>query len=137
MDVVIPFTGAFPRFVTLDLGALAIGLQPGFYRVGAMVSSPLGIREYYAPQRLLIVPNLTLSWTAIQVGGNPGFDFTIRGFRGSAYVLESSDDLSRWNPVSSGTLSSPPAGEVTGIDSRAGVTSPGKPVQYFRVRYVQ
>jgi pimeloyl-ACP methyl ester carboxylesterase len=133
----LPPTGATPRLETLDLKSFAGGLEPGFYRVGVLLSSPLGAREYYAPQRLYIYPNLTLSWVAVTAGDDPGFDFTIRGLAGAAYVLESSDDLAGWRQISTGNLSPPSPPVVVGTDTRTGVSTPGKPAQFFRVRYVQ
>ena len=51
----LPPTGELPRTVRLDLAALQRSLPPGRFRVGALLESPLMIREFYAPERIDVV----------------------------------------------------------------------------------
>jgi hypothetical protein len=53
--VALPPSGELPRTVRLDLAALQRSFIPGRFRVGALLESPLMIREYYAPERIEVV----------------------------------------------------------------------------------
>jgi len=135
VDFSLPATGNSPMNLEFAIQQLSDGLEAGFYRIGALISSPSGPREYYAPERLFLYPNLTLKGTLTQSGGERGFDFTISGLRANRYVLESSDDLASWTQVSAGQLSSPTGSELVGTDVRSTVTRSGKAEQFFRARY--
>jgi pimeloyl-ACP methyl ester carboxylesterase len=130
-------TGNTPRSLEFGLQSLTDGLAAGFYRIGTLVSSPSGYREYYAPERLFLFPNLSLTWTPVQVGNDQGFNFTIRGSRNAAYILESSSDLLEWSQVLTSRLSNPGGNEVAGIDAWNSVLRPGQPTQFFRARYFE
>jgi pimeloyl-ACP methyl ester carboxylesterase len=129
-------TGNTPRSLEFGLQSLADGLAAGFCRIGALISSPAGFREYYAPERLFLYPALSLAWTPVQVGNDQGFNFIIRGSRNASYILESSDDLLDWSQVFTSRLSDPGGNEVAGIDAWNSVSRPGQPTQFFRARYL-
>jgi hypothetical protein len=133
----LPPTGNTPQRTTLNIGTLTTTLKTGIYRIGSLIATDSGSREFYARERLRILPNLKIEWTPVRVGSDPGFDFVIRGIANAAYVLESSSDFAKWTQVLASRLSDSPDNSLAGIDVWNNITAHGKPVQFFRARYSQ
>lgn len=128
-------TGASPRTIRFGINGVLAGEGPGRYRVGARILSASGIREFYSPEVLVILPQLTMDWGGREEGGQVVFDFTIRGLKSRRYVLQRSSDLNVWEDVASGTLSDPGPAEIVGLAVWNGVGAPGRPFGFFRTIY--
>ena len=118
---------------SIDLAALA-NLPVGRYYVGFIIEDSVGKRYMYAPEFVLVLPDLSFTWKVSGTAEVPLFDFAIKGISNSGYALQNSSDLSNWDTIAIGTLSPSPetfVGSAQWNSVRGNFTT----TSFFRVVY--
>ena len=132
----LPSTGGAPRTIQFSINDVLKTDGPGRYRIGAVIASPSGHREFYSPEILLILPPLSMEWTPRNRDQGVLFDVTIRGLKGRRYALQRSEDLQRWENVATGNLSDPGPDAMVGLAVWNGIAPSSGAMGFLRTVYL-
>jgi hypothetical protein len=132
----LPATGSTPRTFRFSINDVLNGVGPGRYRIGAAIMSPLGRREFYTSELLILLPQLSMEWTPRSRDQGVLFDVKISGLKARRYALQRSEDLQAWENVATGTLTDPGPDGMIGIAVWNGIAPSGGTKGFLRTTYL-
>ena len=132
--VFIPSTGEWSmNRLIVNYSNIVSRLKPGAYRVGAVIGDGMDSRQYYAKERIIVEPDVKITWSLNNTDGS--FVFWLYGTKGRQYLLHKSFDLKNWEQIYSGTFQERESGVLEGLDVVTFVKIDNNPKTFYKLSY--
>jgi hypothetical protein len=131
-SVTIPSTGEWVvNNLIIDYSKIVAQLNPGWYRVGAVIGDGMDARIFYSNERILVEPDAKIEFKYTPASSNYGF--FLYGSLEREYIFQKSYDLKNWEQISTGRFMKYEDGNLNGRDIL--YSSGSGPQTYWRLIY--
>ena len=131
-SVTIPSTGEWVvNNLIIDYSKIVAQLNPGWYRVGAVIGDGMDARIFYSNERILVEPDAKIEFK--YTPGSSNYGFFLYGSLEREYIFQRSYDLKNWEQISTGRFIKYEDGNLNGRDVL--YSSGSGPQTYWRLIY--